>query len=315
MGIKNIVYAVLRATIFTVVALIGATKGCLLILLYITTYIPLLLLLLSDADRILITGIIGKFDVGQLFVVALQSCVIFVRCSRWKFLSIVMAYICGARMMRGSERVRIHHILKELIDKASEKGVINGKNVVVDDFVIMIDKSDMVNAYVLGNRVICFTKGLLDACNDDYIIKGVAAHELGHVIHKDARVLQYVVSCNWFVYFLECPLRLNISICNMFLKIPFNWLRLIISIWLLPSLLVRFAMKIINYLADVIVCGISRYYEYQADAIAHELGASEGLQVFLQYLLDCSGKGNFFTELFDMHPLNEKRIAKLKAIQ
>ena len=54
-----------------------------------------------------------------------------------------------------------------------------------------------INAYTYGRKTVCLTEGLLERSDDE--IKGVIAHEIGHIVNHDTDLLQVVNVANVYV--------------------------------------------------------------------------------------------------------------------
>lgn len=307
----DIMFSVLRAVTLSIVSFLVAVKAFLLIKIYLLIYIHIILAFVSPETKSAVYGIINGLTDEKVFLLSLYACIIFMFCSNLKFVSIFVAYITGNSMMKSEDRVRVYNILKELFENASAKGF---ERVDVDDITIMVDKYNPdVNAWVYGDRVMCFTQRALDECKGEYefVLRGLIAHEVGHIVQPHAKMLQYILSCEWFLHLLSWPLRLNVWMFSGFTRTSSKFLNTIFIIWLLPAYFVLWLIKIINFLDNISIYRIRRYYEYSADKVALDLGAGEGLLVFLQLVSSEENTGNFFTELFDTHPLTRKRMKKL----
>lgn len=69
--------------------------------------------------------------------------------------------------------------LKQKLKRQDKK--LNG----MSDFNIGVHSSDEVNAFVVPDGSIYFTKGLLKEVKDEQVLAFVLAHEMGHYVHRD----------------------------------------------------------------------------------------------------------------------------------
>ncbi len=74
------------------------------------------------------------------------------------------------------------------------------------------------NAYATGRKTVCITKGLLAL--DENEIKGILAHEFGHLSHKDTNVILVIAVGNMFV-------ALAVSSVSVIVRV-FNWILVLI---------------------------------------------------------------------------------------
>lgn len=163
-----------------------------------------------------------------------------------------------------------------------------------------------INAYALGKRSVCITKGSMSFMNDEEI-KGMFAHELGHLSGRHSMALQLVSIASFpfnmlvrFVHFLVDPLDRNEkSIFNGILK-------LYKTLCLLPFTVLEYLIK-----------ANSRTNEYEADKYAFSLGYGEGLISALYKLSDMNNNesGGLFSWLSNSHPHLYARIERLERLE
>ena len=152
--------------------------------------------------------------------------------------------------------------------------------------------TDDINAYALGHRTVIITKGLLGA-NPEYL-KGVFAHELGHIAHGDSD--------------LKLGINVSNSILTVFITIlSFFTYMIVMLLACIENEATNFVALVINFLFRIVIIGLfnlwnlvgvlfinwsSRKAEYAADGFANELGYGEQLAMFLNVLDGNSGKSS-----------------------
>lgn len=184
-----------------------------------------------------------------------------------------------------------------------------------------------INAIALGSNKIGITKGLYDAlyCEDSNTqenkldkecLKGVIAHELGHLSNKD--------------YINTGIIQGGVILMNIIFK-AINYLFYLLSYIPLVGI-AAFFMKyicdsvlfVIDKVTDLMYKVSNRYNEYEADLFAHKIGYGSNLMYFLDYVyqmeLEEWKEANIFGKMmilltFSTHPKTTKRINKLKALQ
>ncbi len=171
--------------------------------------------------------------------------------------------------------------------------------------------TDDINAYALGHRTVIITKGLLGA-NPEYL-KGVFAHELGHIAHGDSD--------------LKLGINVSNSILTVFITIlSFFTYMIVMLLACIENEATNFVALVINFLFRIVIIGLfnlwnlvgvlfinwsSRKAEYAADGFANELGYGEQLAMFLNVLDGNSGKSSRFDLMFQTHPDTQDRLAAL----
>lgn len=189
------------------------------------------------------------------------------------------------------EKGRFEPIVDEICQKAKIK----------PPKLFMIDNMNP-NAYVLGDAIV-FTRGFLHIATVPEI-KGVVAHEVGHIVNGDSKLatMNNVVNKvgNAGVVVL---LTLTLSITNNNQRI-----------WLLPFIFIAVLLKtiraIIFGLSYLGLMAISRSDEYRADQFAKKLGYEDGLCSYLNKIEPSQPSKK---SIFRTHPPVALRIDRLQA--
>lgn len=149
------------------------------------------------------------------------------------------------------------------------------------------------------------------------ILRWVIAHEVGHLVHGDAR---HVFAWHRFLDSVSSVQRLHLFLVHQFLKI-FHWIPLIglllcgivVGLEKLFQSLDRFGRKVGGAVYEVLVLWASRQSEFRADAFAavHE-GIEPGIALFNSLEATSSFESVQPPVFLRTHPCNKDRIQKLK---
>lgn len=172
------------------------------------------------------------------------------------------------------------------------------------------------NAYAFGKNTIALTSGFYREYRwKPDVIKGVIAHELGHLHHKDLRYWQYVASAGGVLTFVHGVLAfvsaMIMGVASVFLPL------LIVAV---PVMMVQLAMSAFIYvvrLPETALIALSSFFsrteEYRADSFAADIIGVKGMISFLESIK----RGESFTEVGFLtmqrrsHPPSELRLEKL----
>lgn len=172
-------------------------------------------------------------------------------------------------------------------------------------------RTDELNAYALGHRTVIITRGML-GIHPDYL-KGVLAHEFGHIAHGDGdlklgiNVSNFILSI--FVFFVSLIAN---TVIAMFEESD-SCLAVVITLAarILLNIIILGLFQLWTLLGVVLVNWSSRRDEYSADAFANKLGYGESLAMFLDALDGDTPRMNKFSLMFQTHPDTVDRLAKL----
>ena len=166
--------------------------------------------------------------------------------------------------------------------------------------IFMIDDMNP-NAMALGNSIV-FTRGIFfEATSAE--IRGVAAHELGHIVNGDSKlsIMNNIVNKigNAGIAVL---LTLTLTITN-------NNQRLLLLPFICIALFLKLVRAILFGASFLGIMAISRADEYRADQFAKELGYEEELSSYLTKIEPNQPEKN---SVFRTHPPVALRIDKLQ---
>jgi heat shock protein HtpX len=178
------------------------------------------------------------------------------------------------------------------------------------------------NAFATGRRTVCVTRGLLNYSDEQ--IKGVLAHEFGHLAHKDTDAILVVSVGNMIITAIFFLMRVFSDI--MFFIAQFisalsnstavNIFGFIFGVIgrFMARIFLAFLMWVWTKLGVLLCMYSSRKNEYAADEYSHNLGYGNGLkQVLISF--GYSKSSGLFASLASSHPATQKRVAKLEELQ
>lgn len=176
-----------------------------------------------------------------------------------------------------------------------------------------------VNAFAIGRKTVAVTRGAIETLSQDEL-KGVIAHEIGHITHGHTKALLLSLIGNFFFSIIVWIFRLLFSITQFIsnivaqfniLGLVFSFLTFLIRIWLDLSVFV-----FIN-LSQIILASNSRTNEIQADVFAHEIGYGRELIscLYLFQKITMDNKMKLTEKLKASHPHTAYRISYLENLE
>ena len=192
-----------------------------------------------------------------------------------------------------------------------------------NDIKMFISDSAEPNAFATGRRTVCVTKGLMSYTDEQ--IKGVFAHEFGHLAHKDTDAILIVSVGNMIISAIFLLIRIisNISfgIAKIFTLFMgdnagsiFGFLFMCLG-KLAADFILAALMWIWTKLGVLLCMYSSRQNEYAADEYAFNCGYGYDLQQVLESFGNGSGSTGLFSALVSSHPDTYKRIARLQQLE
>ena len=205
-----------------------------------------------------------------------------------------------------SQWIMANEVFEEVKEKANSISRSVSKKVK-----LYYDDSDDLNAFALGHRTVIVTRGMLSQANPD-ILKGVLAHELGHIAHGDSDLkLGINVSNSILIIFLTIVNIINNFIIGLFLSTNSSIIHILAMILkFVFGILLIGLFKVWNWIGTLCINWSSRKAEFAADSYAKELGYGEELEIFLR-CIDDKVKTNKFSLMFQTHPDTCDRLSNL----
>ena len=209
------------------------------------------------------------------------------------------------------EEEKLMPLLDELMASYKDKKYARIKRV---ELFMMDDREE--NAAAFGKNKIAITTGLLNRLKwRDHAIKGVLAHELGHLHHRDLWFWYYVEATGGIFSFLYGMLnlvqRMATALSDLFLPfIIFSLpLQIVCIVFSYGIRLLRLPTDIIERLEPY----LSRSMEYRADKFSADLLGVKGILSFIESIKNDEHymEFGFLNMKQRSHPPSEFRIEKL----
>lgn len=250
------------------------------------------------------------FHIVPLYIIILITIIIYIICIRLalsRYGEKILRYIKGAyEIETKDDKEQLLPIFEEVHQEAFKYFPYGRYNVN-----LYIAESISVEAYAVGKRTIVVTRGAVDTFTEEEL-KGILAHEFGHILNGDSKVLLvHMVGNSFFLLTMFCYRKISKA-----LKYLSDYL--IGSIWglfaLVTKWLVDYMVFVCTLFGDVIVAMNSRKNEFRADDFAYTLGYGEELKNALIVLKKFSvhGKVSLPERLKAKHPHTGARIKRLE---
>lgn len=182
---------------------------------------------------------------------------------------------------------------------------------------LFISESMCVNAFAIGRKTIAVTRGAICTFDAEQL-KGILAHEFGHMAHGDTKALLIHVIGNGIFSIVLSAMELCRKTVQFILGI-FSAKNILVACvffinWLI-GILIDICIFIFLYMGNIIIAFNSRQSEYYADAFAFSIGYGEELKNALYTLakVSLSGKPSWKERLLSSHPYTRARIHRLES--
>jgi heat shock protein HtpX len=164
------------------------------------------------------------------------------------------------------------------------------------------------NAYAIGRRTVCVTEGLFSLPDDE--IRGILAHEVGHLAHRHSEIQLIIGGGNFFVtLFILMIKAVSILIAVFSLHAGYqnrSWTPVIVGLFLaaIVWLWTRFCLLFLMW--------SMRENEFVANIYAAELGYGYELAKGLDAIGTRKPQDSFLRALYSTHPNAHDRIGCLQ---
>lgn len=209
-------------------------------------------------------------------------------------------------------------VYNKVISKRRRKFTRNGYNI-SKNIGIYISDSMSINAYCFGSRTIVVTKGAINTFDEEQL-KGIIAHEFGHIVHGNTKALLFNKIGNGIFSLVFLPIALIFKLTEKgikFIDTDNNRLKRInptLFIFSIIKMIFNTLQSCVNIISSIILSANSRYCEYLADYYASCIGYGEELTEALYLIseLSFSKEQSIDKRLLQIHPIISKRIEKLE---
>ncbi len=191
---------------------------------------------------------------------------------------------------------------------------------------LRVHESGKWNAFATGIRTIAVSKRMLADLTDDEL-KGVLAHELGHLISYDTVIVAAYVTAGYLPWTLGFVYRwiVKVAIRGFSLLSGIIWLLIfggiLYFLHLLPAvvaiILFVIVFAILNRAFNFLSLLLSRLAEYRQDAFAQRLGYGKGLRDVLEKLTfkEEHVVNPYYILFHSTHPIIYNRIRRLEELE
>lgn len=183
-----------------------------------------------------------------------------------------------------------------------------------------MSEDDVPNAFATGRKTVCVTRGLLNY--SDKHIKGVLAHEFGHLAHKDTDIILVVSVGNLIVTSIFVIVRVlyNISMgIAAFISAlaSESWGGIFAGLFVffgkLTDIILVLMMRLWTQIGVWLCMASSRKNEFLADGYAASCGYGYQLSEVLESFGTARSKNGLFASLSSSHPENADRVERLRS--
>ncbi|HKM04494.1 MAG TPA: M48 family metalloprotease [Lachnospiraceae bacterium] len=177
-----------------------------------------------------------------------------------------------------------------------------------DNVKFYMNKSLDPNAFAVGRKTVCVTRGLCELEDDE--ILGILAHEFGHIAHKDTDMLLVINVSNFLLTAVFFVVRVIVSFVIILVGGDERPIGSILASFFIDLLLV-WLMSLWTRLGNLFHMKSSRANEYRADAFSCECGYGKNLYNALYKLEQKYGSGKekgVFAALGSTHPETADRL-------
>lgn len=174
-------------------------------------------------------------------------------------------------------------------------------------------ETEEINAYAVGHRTVIVTHGILRFSPEQ--IKGVLAHEFGHISGGDSDLDLGINVSNTILMLFTVAVSAVVSLFAWILSMAFESLSAKAACVAVGGVIIS-ALSIVYYLwikiGKLMINAASRNDEYAADAFSVKCGYGEGLYSALSVLDPSKMRSSFFSLLSSTHPDTVSRLEKIR---
>jgi len=258
-----------------------------------------------------ITWGIFKFSIeGFLLTIGIHFIIINIALS--DFAEDIMRHLEDIREISTSrEKERLLHLFDEVYQKAKK----HSPNISTQIELYIVDEIS-VNALALGTNTIAISRGLMEVMDDDEI-KGILAHELGHMAYNDPRIQQLIQIGSSIFLWIGLIIRWICRKLELATTGANNQATFVSVIVGFVRWLADISISVITLIATLLFMYDSRKKEYRADLYTVDLGYGYELTQALYNLYDMqiSDKRSLIERFKASHPRVAYRIGKLEEIE
>lgn len=210
----------------------------------------------------------------------------------------------AVKIVRNADSEWLYQLFDEVYAAAKSKDAR-----ISDKVRLYYKETEEINAYAMGHRTVIVTAGLLKNVSAERI-KGILAHEFGHISGGDSDLKLGISVSNCILLIITVILNLVIGLISLIFGLLSDNLAAIVRgigifiVTLIYSLWVKLGILMVN--------ATSRKDEYAADAFAVDCGYGSDLYDALDELDGVKTKSDFLSILGATHPDTVDRLAAIK---
>ena len=261
----------------------------------------------------------------------------------WVFFCFCSAYIFSGWSLLFPRRLRKPLLAEEQKLGAAFREVVERAGH-TRPFILRVQETNEWNAFATGTRTIAVSRGLLEGISDDEL-KGVLAHELGHLSSGDTVIVSAYVTAAFlprvvgfvfawvkaillvgFVSQLRVQTNRGVVVGKRFnLLAGIFWVVIVLAVLayfhLMNALIgvVSFVVlfSVLNFIVRCLTLLLARLAEYRQDAYAHQLGFGKGLREALERISEQAEQtvNQYFIVFHSTHPVIYNRIRRLEKLE
>lgn len=216
----------------------------------------------------------------------------------------VLRYANSVRKIAtNTEKERLIPLFKEVYTRAFRKNKGIGRKI---KFYI-VDSME-VNAFIIGRNTLVITRGAIETFNDEEL-KGVMAHEFGHIKNYDGQITLLVAFCTTIFLWVFIAVGFVFRVLEKLFENNF-----IGDLLGIVRQLFETVIRFVLFIWTLIISGGSRRKEYKADMYAKSIGYGEQLKsaLYILYDMEISDKRGLMQNLKRSHPILAYRIEHLE---
>lgn len=260
--------------------------------------------------------------------------VFFCFCSAYIFAGWGLLFPRSLRKPLLAEEQKLGAAFREVVERAGH----------TRPFILRIQETNEWSAFATGTRTVVVSKGLLEGMSDDEL-KGVLAHELGHLSSGDPLIVSAYVTAAYlprvvgfvyawvkaillggFVSQVRVQTNRGVVVAKRFnLLAGIFWVVVVLAVLayfhLMNALIAVLAFvvlfTILNFIVRFLTLLLARLAEYRQDAYAHQLGFGEGLRKALERLAGQAEQtvSQYYIVFHSAHPVIYNRIRRLEKLE
>ncbi|MCL2771719.1 MAG: M48 family metalloprotease [Oscillospiraceae bacterium] len=215
------------------------------------------------------------------------------------------------RFLLGVRPLRINHEKSKLLPLFEEvySEVVKTDHDLSRNIRLYITENMSVNAFAFGRNTITVYRGSLERLNDE-CIKGLMAHEFGHISHEDT-IISLIMTIGNFFYSL-----LMILLTNIKNKIDTHKDSIIMGLIKFFFDIIFYVFRGIEIISNLLIMHASRQNEYKADLFALNCGFGEEITAVLNelYQMTTTKPETIKKIINSSHPPITKRIERLENV-